>query len=321
MTRTRVCVALAAAATALAVLEAGQQKKEEPKKAAAVGAQAATKAPANQDADEAAIRANVQAFAAAYNGHNAKAIADLFAEQAKIVTEDGDVVDGRGEIQQVFDEIFADDPKTQIEVTVTAIRFIGADLAIETGSTKTTPAPGETPDYDRYTVLHIKRDGKWLMALARDTEGEPPTNHERLEEVAWLIGEWVDESPDSVVATTCRWSEDKNFILQDGIVQIAGNPAMKVSMRVGWDPLTKQIKSWVFDSEGGYGEGTWTRDGDRWVVKATGVRKDGTTASATTIYTPTGKESYIWQSTDRIAGGEMRPPLQVKVVRKPPQPK
>ena len=58
---------------------------------------------------------------------------------------------------------------------------------------------------------------------------------------------------------------------------------MTVTQRIGWDPLARQFRSWEFDSEGGFGEGRWSRDGDRWVVKHTGVRPEGTTASATNI--------------------------------------
>ena len=54
-----------------------------------------------------------------------------------------------------------------------------------------------------------------------------------------------------------------------------GRPAMTGSQRIGWDPLAKKIHSWVFDSEGGLAEGVWTRDGNRWIVKLSGVTRDG----------------------------------------------
>ena len=96
---------------------------------------------------------------------------------------------------------------------------------------------------------------------------------------------------------------------------------MQVSQRIGWDPLAKRIRSWVFDSEGGYGESVWARNGDAWVIKATGVRSDGTTASATNVLVRTGTDGYVWRSTDRIIGDEVTPSIEVKAVRKPPQPK
>jgi uncharacterized protein (TIGR02246 family) len=282
---------------------------------------AATQGAASQrEADEAAIRASVEAFVKAYNAHDAKAIAALFLPEGQMVDEEGNTAEGHEAITEVFSEVFAETPEAQIEVTVDSVRFIGTALAVEVGATKMTPAPGETPEYGRYTALHVKRDGKWLMAVARDTEGEPSTNHERLLPLAWLIGEWIDESEDSVVFTSCRWSEDKNFILQDLNVQMAGKNAMKVTQRIGWDPLSKRMRSWVFDSEGGFGEGAWARSGDAWVIKATGVTAEGAAASATNVVMPLGKDSYLFRSGDRVIGDEVMPPIEVKIVRKPPAP-
>ena len=191
---------------------------------------------------------------------------------------------------------------------------------MEFGTTKETAAPNELPEYDRYTVLHVKRDGKWQMALARDEEGPTATAHERLEPLAWLVGEWIDDGGSSVVLSSGRWSEDGSFLLLDFKLQLNGRNAMNVNQRIGWDPVAKGIRSWVFDSEGGYGESAWTRDGNDWIIKATGVRPDGTAASATNFLIPTGRDGYIWRSTDRVVGDERQPPSEVKVVRKPPQP-
>ena len=123
-----------------------------------------------------------------------------------------------------------------------------------------------------------------------------------------------------MVRSKCRWSEDGNFLLQDFKLQIEGKDAMNVTQRIGWDPLAKRIRSWVFDSEGGYGESVWTRKGDVWIIKATAVRPDGKTASATNVLAPVGKDAYVWRSGDRVVGDELTPSIEVKVVRKPPQP-
>ena len=50
---------------------------------------------------------------------------------------------------------------------------------------------------------------------------------------------------------------------------------MTGQQRIGWDPLARQFKSWVFDSQGGFGEGEFSHDGDAWLIKARGVRSDG----------------------------------------------
>jgi uncharacterized protein (TIGR02246 family) len=275
----------------------------------------------DHSADETAIRANIEQFEKAYNAHDAKAVAALFTPDGQIEDKDGDIAEGREAIEKTFAGIFADAPQKRIDVFVEDIRFIGADLAAETGSTKETPAPNEPPEYDRYTVLHVKRDGKWQMALARDEEGPADSAHEQLQPLAWLVGDWVDDGGSTVVASSCRWSEDGNFLLQEFKLKVNGRDEMTVSQRIGWDPAAKCVRSWVFDSEGGFGQSTWTRDDDGWLIKANFVRPDGTTASATNHLEQDGGDAYVWRSTDRVVAGELQEPTEVKVVRKPPQPK
>jgi uncharacterized protein (TIGR02246 family) len=271
--------------------------------------------------DEAVIRGNIALFVKAYNAADAKAIAALFTPDGMTVDKEGNESEGRDAIAQTFAGLFKEMPGRRLEVSVESIRFIGTDLAMEVGTTKETAAPGESPEYDRYTVLHVKRDGKWQMALARDEEGPEGTAHEQLRPLAWLVGEWIDDGGSAVVRSSCRWSKDGNFLLQDFKLQINGQSAMDVNQRIGWDPVGKRIRSWVFDSEGGYGESIWARDGNAWIIRATGVRPDGTTAAATNFLARTGNDGYVWRSTDRVVDDERQPSMEVKVVRKPPQPK
>ncbi len=286
------------------------------KKVSASSAQQ-TKTP-NRSADESAIQANIEQFSKAFNAGDAKAIAALFSPGGQVESKDGLIAQGREEIAKVFEQIFKEDGKIKIEVSVESIRFIDTDLAVETGTTKTTSPLDDTPEYDRYTCVHVKRDGKWQMSLARDEEGAEPTAQERLQSLAWLVGDWIDESPEATVMTSCKWSDDKHFLMQDIQVKTGGKPVMMIQQRIGWDPLQKCIHSWVFDSVGGFGEGLWTRSDDGWVIKATGVRTDGTTGSSTNIVTPNGKNGYLWQSTNRVVGGHVENDVEVRVVRKPP---
>jgi uncharacterized protein (TIGR02246 family) len=305
---------------AAVIAQSVQSQSKPAKQAGDAPAQEEKARPAtDHSADEAAIRANIEKFVKAYNAGDAKAIAALFAPDGEAWDKEGNEVEGREAIAKAFAKIFEDTPGKKIEVFVDSLKFIGNDLAAESGTTKESE-PNEPPEYDRYTVLHVKRDGKWQMALARDQEGPQPTAHESLQPLAWLIGEWIDDGGSSVVRSTCRWSEDKNFLLQEFKLQLNGQNAMNVSQRIGWDPVAKRIRSWTFDSEGGFGESFWTRDDDTWIIRATGVRPDGTTGSATNFLIPSGPDGYVWRSTDRIVGDDRQPPMEVKVVRKPPQP-
>ena len=83
-----------------------------------------------------------------------------------------------------------------------------------------------------------------------------------------------------------------------------GKPAMTGQQRIGWDPLARQFRSWVFDSEGGFGEGEFSHDGDRWLIKAQGVRSDGRPASVTHVITRVNKDMIRWRSVDRAVAGK-----------------
>jgi hypothetical protein len=85
--------------------------------------------------------------------------------------------------------------------------------------------------------------------------------------------------------------------------------------------LAKKIRSWVFDSEGGFCEGIWTREGNQWIVKMTGVTHDGKIASSTNITTRVSKDRMTWQQRDRIVGGEKTPDIaETPITRQPPAP-
>ena len=193
---------------------------------------------------DAAIRASVELFVKAYNAHDAKAVTELFLPEAQIVNEDDSTIQGRSGIEGLFAGVFEKSPQTKIEVAIESIRFIGTALAVETGSSKTTSAPGETPERGRYMVLHVLRDGKWSMGLVRDMPAEP-THREHLQSLAWLVGDWIDESREGVVKTSCHWADNNSFLLQEITARQAGRDTMKISQRIGWDPLTKRFKAWL----------------------------------------------------------------------------
>lgn len=296
----------AAGLVALALLGWGMAREQNPQP------------PAAGNADTAAIRANVEAFVAAFNKHDAKAIGALFAPDAKAIDGDDRLVDGREAITRVFADLFAGSPQATIKVAVDAINFVGPDLALETGTTLMTASTDEQPELSRYTVVHVKHDGKWAMALARDTDVDSLTAHDHLRPLGWLVGDWVDESTDGVVMTHCQWSPDGNYLLQDIVVKRSGKAAMNVSQRIGYDPVRKCVRSWAFDSAGGFIESAWTRTDGGWVIKATGASGAGDAGSATNSLVRTGPDSFIWRSTDRIVGGEVVAPVEVRVVRRPP---
>ena len=73
----------------------------------------------------------------------------------------------------------------------------------------------------------------------------------------------------------------------------------------------------VFDSDGGFLEGKWTRKGDRWLIQEKGFTSDGRKTSATNVIRQIDKNSFTWQSIQREVDGDLLPNVdEVLVVRK-----
>jgi uncharacterized protein (TIGR02246 family) len=270
--------------------------------------------------DEKAIAALAATYAKAFNAGDAVAAAATFAEDALVVDEQGQRTDGRARIHDQLAASFADNRGGTIAIEMQALRFLGPDTALEEGRTTITPAGGGPPEITRFTVVYIKHDGQWLQSAVRDEQAQDLTPHERLKELEWLVGDWINESQDAVVQTTCKWTADGNFLVREFTMKTQGQPVLSGTQRIGWDPTRRQFKTWIFDSEGGFGDGYWTRNGDHWVIKAEGVRQDGQHASATNIITRLGKDRASWRSVDRTIGGAALPGIdEFTIVRKPPE--
>lgn len=288
----------------------------------AAGQAAPAAAAVDHSADDAALQANIEEFDKAYNARDAKAITALFTPEAQMIDEDGETAYGREEIEAEFTELFDNQPEGVLLTEVDDLKYIGSSLAIENGRTTLIPSPGETAIINQYMAVHVKtREGKWLMALTRDIPVETLDHTENLLPLAFLIGDWVDESPDAVVQTRYEWSDGDKFIVGKFSAKVAGQNAFSGTQRIGWDPLAKKIRSWVFDSEGGFQEGVWTQVGDQWLIKYQGVSGSGEVTAGTSVLTMVDADRWRWQSRDRILGNEaIADNPEVEVVRRPPPP-
>jgi hypothetical protein len=132
-----------------------------------------------------------------------------------------------------------------------------------------------------------------------------------------MVGSWVDEDEVATIQTDCEWTKNRNFMTRSFVVVAGDQIDMSGMQIIGWDPAAKQIRSWVFDSDGTFGEGKWSRKDNRWLIQQTGILPDGSKTSATNIITKIDDDQFTWQSTNREVAGEMLPNVEeVLVVRK-----
>src|SRR5262249_44618431 len=180
---------------------------------------------------------------------------------------------------------FKDSKNAKLTVAVESVRFISPHVAVEHG-TAVTVGLSKEPDKTSYTAIHIKRDGKWLLDRVSEEEVATVVSHyDKLKELEWMIGTWIDSDDDesTTIETTCKWAKNQNFLVRTFSVSIRDRIATSGVQIIGWDPSAKQIRSWVFDSDGGFGEGMWSKKGKSWHIHSKDTLANGQKASAVNI--------------------------------------
>jgi uncharacterized protein (TIGR02246 family) len=287
---------------------------------------AAQKVAAASEADEKAIRATADEFVKAFNAADAKAVGALWAEDAEYTDESGQSHHGRAAIEKLYAGLFKDQPGASMAVTVESIRFLGPDVAVEKGIARLKAAGhhvsmvGETCAA-RYTVVHARREGKWIMVDCRDAPYVPGSNEDYLKDLEWLIGDWTadvkdDSSKGETRRITFEWMCERNFIKSSFTVSKDDKTTLNGGQIIGWNPKLARIVSMHYDANGGSGNDVWIKDHSKWVIEAKGVFRDGSECTAVNILTPIDANSFTWQSVKRTLDGVRLPDTPpVRIVR------
>ena len=220
-----------------------------------------------READRAAIRKGMQSFVAAFEKGDAAQVATHLTAGAEMIPGDAAGIRGREAIQKACDEHFKRYPQQKITLEPESLRFISKDTAIEEGLMRTS-VEQDAPPTQRYNLLHVREDGKWMLASIR----EWPSADEgtELRDLEWLIGSWQAKRADAEVHTTYEWLGNKAFIR--GNISIREKDRTVSAMQlIGIDPQTGELAIGVFESDGGVAQGTCTRDGKAWVFETRGL--------------------------------------------------
>lgn len=284
---------------------------------ALLGRSQADEPAAQPSPDEVAIRKSVKTYVEAFNKHDAKALADMWSPEAVYLNRaTGEEVVGREAIAQQFVAMFKDEPEVKLTAETESVQFISPNVAVERGDS-TVIVPKKEPEDVPYSAVYVKRDGAWLLDRVTDEAKDAKDSHyEQLKPLEWMVGHWVDKDEHVDVETDCSWSKNRKFLTRSFTVSVDGVDDMSGMQIVGWDAAAKTIRSWTFDSDGGYAEATWTFKKDRWYVRSQGVLADGRKASMTNIIKQVDADSFTWQTIERTAGGELLPNIpEVLIVR------
>ncbi len=277
----------------------------------------AVKAPPTNP-DEAAIRANSEAFVAAFNQRNAKAIAALWTEQGEYVDDRGRRFEGRAEIESGYATFFANQTPAEIRLEIDLINLLNASTAIETGRALLGSDPARAAGYSQYTVVHVKEKGQWLMASVRDTWVEQASREQGLADLEWLVGNWIAEDSGVINESICTWVANNQFIGRRYTVRQPDGQTSSGLQLIGWNPAEGKIQSWNFSPDGGHAVGVWTAIPGGWTAKLMGVTGDGTPTTSVNILQRLDDNAYLWQSVQRTLGGVALPDTDEVVLKRQP---
>jgi len=266
-------------------------------------------------------------FDEAFGKGELDALLQLFSPDIRIVDENGGVYEGIEEARSLYAEGFEKSPGATLRTVVDSIHLVTPDVAVEDGVSIFTPTAGD-PVQTTYQAVYARKDGQWKLSQLRDYTQPPVTDagvhSEYLSTLGWVVGDWVFEGASGVITGHASYADDGNAIEVKFMAQQDGESKTVATVRIGYDPRIKQIKSWTFDSAGGHGVSTWARvgDADRWLLKNEAVLPDGKTVTASQLFEldDTG-EKIFWTTFDKAIDGVISPNREeVVMTRKAPAP-
>jgi uncharacterized protein (TIGR02246 family) len=133
---------------------------------------------ATRDRDESEIRALQTRQVEAWNGHDAKAYADLFEDDGEVVNVVGWWWKGRAEIEGKLTAAFASVfRESTLTITEVEVRFLTPEIAVAhvrwTMTGARTPPPIPEPRAGLQTQVLRKSAGRWRISAFQNTNAMP----------------------------------------------------------------------------------------------------------------------------------------------------
>jgi uncharacterized protein (TIGR02246 family) len=279
---------------------------------------ARTDDPKNPEED--VLQKRAEAFVATFNRGDAKGLSAFFTPNADLVDPEGRHTKGRQAIEKTYQKYFAENEGAKLTIHIQSLRVARPDLALEDGLTEVISPDGGPPSTARYSVVYIKQDGEWYLESVREAIPVPPTNAEHLEDLAFLIGDWEQESDKEGGSTmSYSWAAQGNFLVNTFDVTSQDIPVAGGIQWIGWDAAEKKVRAWSFLFNGGFAEGVWNEDGEnKYKITLQATMRDGKKASATNIFTKIDPDHFSIQLVERMLDGKALPdekPIKMRRIR------
>jgi uncharacterized protein (TIGR02246 family) len=259
--------------------------------------------------------ATLNAYVEAFNQGNAEAMAACWSEQGVLTSRGvGGEIKGREALQNEFAALLAEYPGLKMEVVLGPAQVISPSVVTQAGQTNLT-GPNDSRTGQEFDVVYVQVGDRWMIDRVTEMgqeSVESPKSH--LEPLNWLLGNWSQEGSDAGMTVNCRWTRNNSFMVR---TFASGDGEFSGFQLIGWDAAEERIRSWAFDSNGGFAEGSWRQKGDDlWVIDTKATLPDGALGAATTVFKRLDDDRISFQRSNQVVDGEILPNLDAVVLVK-----
>lgn len=253
------------------------------------------------------VEKRLQEFTEAINQHKAELLPTFWTQDAILINPaTGESYKGKSQITDYLQKRNQEIEKRQLNFTFTPGKVIFIDNnQVAVDGVVEIKDNGKLLQRDARNIKLVNQNGQWYINELREIEAPPPPPvYSHLKQVEWLIGNWKDADENVTITFSAKWDKFKNFIIQNFKMETYGLEAIEGTQVIGWDPIQERIRSWVYDSDGGFGHGIWHKTNDGWQVAMRYVLSDGSEGEETNIYSNINERSYQYSSIDRTLDDE-----------------
>ena len=265
--------------------------------------------------EERAIRREAQEFADAYNQGKADLIAAQWTKDGEY-TIGAQTIKGRDAIAKLYTDVLRANPGSKMEIKVGSVRVIAPTVAIEEGVASVTGSANGPSSASTYSAVHVKQGDRWPMVSVRESELPAIKFDLELKELAWMIGKWSASKDGAGATLECDWMSDKHFIRVQTKMNTKKGELPGGTQIIARNPANGQLVSWFFNADGGFGSGSWQKQGSGWIIRTSGITADGSPTKATNAIYKADNNVISWQSFNRSRGNTTLPDIKEVVLER-----
>jgi hypothetical protein len=234
-------------------------------------------------------------------------------------TANGSYTDLSGRTAKVRDLLSANKDGDTSVASISAglnvtVRFVGNDVAVEEGDFELPPGEDRVPAKGHYIALWVRDGQRWKLDSMQERPIAAVVDSNLPASLDAFVGQWSGEENKIAIQVSAKWDANRRF-LSRRIAMTAGKASTVGTQTIGWDPISRQIRSWTFCDDGSYSEGVWSLEGNAWMALSTRVLPDGQTSECTQVYKFPDKNTMVWKQIRCSVEGQPTDDLEIILKR------